>query len=174
MNTVQGSTLPVQGSQYNWVTIALIIGAIVIFSNQKGCNLDLGLILKPKTVDTTDIIDIPEPSSEYKTSKLEAFRLEIGKNSKKAANLAAFYYAFADILSRNPESIVTTKDFREHSTKSINLMIKNDPDLNSPAMGVQIDSYLQDFIPLTVEKLDKTKAKNCLLALAWTCKNVEK
>lgn len=171
MKTEHGSSAQLQGSQYNWVTIALIVGAIVIFSNQKGCNLDLGNLLKPKNTVSDDLFIVPEPSAEFKTADLEAFRLEAGKNKEKAAYAAAFYYSFSDILSRNSDTIVTNQDFRKQHSAALDFLWKNTPTLSSPELGTEIEAYLDDFISLTPQKLDIQRVKNCLLALAWAAKN---
>ena len=169
--TENGISGQAERTQLNWVTIAILGVAIVIFSNQKGCNLDLSKLLPPKNTVSDSVLLIPEPPNEFKTSDLEAFRLEVGKNSEKAANLAAFYYAFADLISRNPDFIQNTQDFRNQHANALDLMFKNDPKLSSPEVGAEIEAFLDDFIDKTPQKLDLNKLKSCLLAIAWAAKN---
>lgn len=164
---VQGSTEPVEGTQYNWGIIAIIVVAIIFFSQQKGC--DLGNILpKPNNVNK---VEIAEPVAKYKTADLEAFKQEAGKNKLKAAYLTAYYSAFADIISRNPTVVSNTTDFRRHHANSLDLMFKSDSKLSDPEMGTEIEAFLDDFIDKVPKPLDVNELKNVLLALAWAAQN---
>lgn len=155
----------------NWLVIALIIGAIWFFTQQKGC--DLSNIL-PKSVEKTKDLDIKEPPNQYKSKELASFQVEVAKNKKKAAYLAAFYFGFADILSRNSDVFNTTQEFRQYHSGALDLMFKNDPELDSPELGQEIEDYLQKYIstqPKTLTGTDKDTIKNCFLALAWAANN---
>jgi hypothetical protein len=158
----------VEKTEYNWLPILLIGGAIFLFSQQKGCNgIDLGGIFPGKSEKSSNTVNAQEPSSEYKTSKLDSFRSEISKNKQKAALTAAFYFAYADILTRNPEKFTDKQVFRTQHSKALDLAFKNDPVLREPELGTEIEVYLQEFISLDPGPLDIEKTKKCLLALSW-------
>lgn len=160
----QGKEAP----EYNWLPIILIIGAIFIFQ-QRGCdNIDLNNIL-PATKASS--LDIKEPTSEYKNAELDSFRVEVSKNKQKAAALAAFYFAYADIITRNPDRFTDKLAFRTQHSKALDLTFKDDPVMREPELGTEIEAYLQKFISLDPGQLDIEKTKNCLLALAWASNN---
>ena len=150
--------------EYNWLPIALIVGAIFLFQ-QKGCEFDLGNILPKSTISAK--LNVNEPSSEYKNAELTAFQTEVAKNPKKAAACAAFYFAFSDIISRNPTFFQTKQQFRQQHSEALKLAFKDDPALKDPELGTEIEAYLQKFISLEPTPLELDKTKNCLLALSW-------
>lgn len=161
-----------EGTEYNWLPIIIIGGLVFFVSQQKGCDFDLKNILPgTKASSNNTKLDIKEPPSEYKNTELAAFQLEVGKNKAKAALLAAFYFAYSDILSRNPEKFTNKEIFRKQHSKALDLAFKNDPALKEPELGTEIEAYLQRFISLDPGPLDVEKTKNCLLALAWGAKN---
>ena len=152
-------------SEYNLLPIILIIGAVLFMSQQKGCdNIHLPDIFSRSETKT---LEVKEPSSEYKTAELDNFRTSCKENKNKAAVLAAFYFAYADIISRNPDKFKDKQAFREQHTKALDLTFKNDPVLREPELGTEIEAYLQKFITLEPGELNLETAKNCLSALAW-------
>ena len=153
--------------EYNWLPIVLIIGALFFFTQQKGCDLENINLPDIYSRNEQKTLNIKEPTDKYKTTKLDVFRTSCRENKQKAAALAAFYFAYADIIERNLDKFKDKFTFRTQHSKALDLTFKNDLAMREPELGTEIENYLQEFISLDPGELDLEITKNALLSLAW-------
>lgn len=148
--------------------LAVILCAVGLFG-EKAMEVLKHLPSVPKP--TPVVINVDEPSLEYKTAVKDIVAIDIKPEDADLIN--CFFLEVADVVKNDIAFIKTTGQFREFSSTAGGLNFNTSLKNKYENLGEAIDSAIVSCIGKQDVAMDETKRNNlvkCLQAIAWGVK----